>query len=202
MRKIVQAVIVVALIAFVAVGTKVLPIDGDSAPGPSAFDPATFGATQFPKIEDFVSAHAVEAKELADAIAADLADAAEKYATTGPSGPVYSVEITGVVGQADAGIAPIAVTGLSPDLQIRVQFGPAVNGTDLRDVAGDIEFGQFRNQIEYQNAAAAINDELKAKTLSSIDVSSLSGKTVTVVGAFTFVSPTAWFVTPVEVQTE
>ena len=42
-----------------------------------------------------------------------------------------------------------------------MQTGPAINGTDLRDAPGEIKFGQFTNQIEYQNAGAALNNAMK-----------------------------------------
>ena len=75
--------------------------------------------------------------------------------------------------------------------------GPALNGTDLRDATGQIEFGQFRNQIEYQDAGSAINNEVKTAVLGGIDPASLSGKTVSVIGVFKLVNPKNWVVTPV-----
>jgi ABC-type branched-subunit amino acid transport system ATPase component len=58
-----------------------------------------------------------------------------------------------------------------------VQTGPAINGTDLRDATGTIEFGQFTNQIEYQDAGSAINNEMKKAVLAGLDPSALTGKT-------------------------
>ncbi len=76
---------------------------------------------------------------------------------------------------------------------IRVQTGPAVNGTELRDATGEIQFGQFKNQIEYQNAGAALNNEMKKQVLQCVDVENLNGKTVSVVGVFKVVNPkTGW----------
>ncbi|MDQ1130047.1 DUF2291 family protein [Microbacterium sp. SORGH_AS_0888] len=122
------------------------------------------------------------------------------YAVTSSGGPVYSVTFTGVVGTGNAGIYDVAVEGVPSTLRIRVQTGPAINGTDLRDATGDIAFGQFKNQIDYQNAAAALNDQVKSTVLASVDTAALTGKTVTVTGAFTLVNPTAWLVTPVSLE--
>ena len=83
-----------------------------------------------------------------------------------------------------------------------MQTGPAINGTDLRDATGEIKFGDFKNQIEYQNAGAAINNAMKAAVLAGIDTASLAGKTVTVTGAFTLVNPKNWLVTPVEITVQ
>jgi predicted lipoprotein len=88
------------------------------------------------------------------------------------------------------------VAGVPSDLLIRVQTGPAINGTDLRDATGTISFGQFSNQIAYQNAGSALNDKLKQQVLSKIGTASLTGKTISVVGAFQLINPKGWLVTP------
>lgn len=85
---------------------------------------------------------------------------------------------------------------------IRVQTGPAINGTDLRDATGAIAFGQFVNQIDYQNAGSALNKEMKKQVLSKIDASKLAGKTISVVGAFKLINPNNWLVTPVKLDAQ
>ena len=102
--------------------------------------------------------------------------------------------------KASHGIYYIDVTGISAPLRLRVQTGPAINGTELRDVTGDINFSQFTNQIEYQDAGSALNKELKKLVLDSIDTSALTGKTVAVVGAFKLVNPKNWLITPVTLE--
>lgn len=198
-RRIIGIAAIVVVLAWIALGTKVVSNDDPLVQGEQTLDPAAFGAEQFPLIQEAVADRAVDAVELAEAIAADPAAAAEEYAVQSSGGPVYAVEFTGVVGDGQSGIHAIEIDGLPEDLLVRVQFGPAVNGTELRDATGEISFGQFRNQIEYQNAAAAINDELKRVVLADIDTAALPGSEVTVVGAFTLVNPKAWLVTPVEV---
>ena len=59
----------------------------------------------------------------------------------------------------------MAVEGLD-GIRVRVQTGPAINGTDVRDATGTVEFGQFKNQIEYQDAGSALNDQVKAQVLA------------------------------------
>ena len=121
---------------------------------------------------------------------------------SGPSGvgTVMPVSFTGVVGEGKSGIYSIAVDGLPPETKIRLQTGPAINGTDLRDATGEIQFGQFKNQIEYQNAGAGINNAMKQAVLAKLDSSALAGRTVHVVGAFTLVNPKNWLVTPVRLD--
>jgi predicted lipoprotein len=83
---------------------------------------------------------------------------------------------------------------------VRVQTGPAVNGTDLRDATGTIEFGQFTNQIQYQDAGSAINNEMKKTVFAGLDPDQLDGKTATVIGVFKLINPKNWLVTPVKVD--
>lgn len=192
-------VIVLALLGLV-LGTKVVPSDDPLAQGSIEFNPATFGVENFPTVQAGVVERAVDAVELQQAIAANPESAAVDFAAQSSGGPVYSVSFSGVVGEGKSGVYPVKVAGLPEDLLVRIQTGPAINGTELRDATGDISFGQFKNQIDYQNAAAALNDELKAQVLSGIEQSALVGKTVQVTGAFTLVNPKSWLVTPVKLS--
>ncbi len=81
-----------------------------------------------------------------------------------------------------------------------MQTGPAIMGTDLRDGTGTIQFGQFTNQIDYQNAGSALNKEMKKQVLSKLDTADLTGKTVSVVGVFQLTDPAKWLVTPVSLE--
>lgn len=192
--------IVVLAIVGMALGTKVVSADDPIIQGPQKFDAQTYGAEKFPTVQKGIDARAVEAPTLNSAITADPKAAESKYAVPSSGGPVYSTKFTGVVGEGQSGIFKVTVDGMPDDLLIRVQTGPAINGTELRDATGEIQFGQFVNQIEYQNAAAALNDELKTQVLSAVDRSSLTGKTISVVGAFTLVNPNAWLITPVQLD--
>ncbi len=131
---------------------------------------------------------------------ADKKAAGEKYGVATSVGPVIPVKFTGVAGEHKANYNTVTVEGLPAELSVRVQTGPALNGTDLRDATGQIEFGQFKNQIEYQDAGSAINNEVKKVVLAGIDPAALNGKTVTVIGAFKLVNPKNWIVTPVRLD--
>ena len=81
-----------------------------------------------------------------------------------------------------------------------VQIGPAINGTALRDATGQVDFNDFVNQVEYANAATALNTEMKADVLQGLDPQSLVGKKVTVVGATAPLNPEVITVTPVSIE--
>ena len=203
--------VVVVVLAGVVLGTRVVSDDDPLVQQTAEFDAATFGGEHFPEVQDAVADRAVDAPRgagaragaatgVGEAMAADPAAAAEEYAVPSSGGPVYAVTFTGVVGEGQSGIYPVAVEGMPADVLVRVQTGPAINGTDLRDATGEITFGQFTNQIDYQDAAAALNEELKREVLAGIDTAALAGRTVTVTGVFTSINPASWLVTPTRID--
>jgi predicted lipoprotein len=200
LKLIISAVFAVAVVGAIALDTKVVAIGSESDVRKQAFSPETYGAEQFPKIQADIEKRAVAANELATAIVADKKAAGEKYGVATSTGPVIPVTLTGTFSTRKSSINEIKIDGLPPETVVRVQTGPAVNGTDLRDATGTIEFGQFTNQIQYQDAGSAINNEMKKVVLSNLDVETLDGKSATVTGVFKLINPKNWLVTPVKVE--
>jgi predicted lipoprotein len=191
--------IAVLVVAAIAADTKIVRIGSSADVQAQVFSPDSFGDKQFPRIQAFVESHAVEGPALAAALAADKAGAAKKYGTPSSVGTIMPVKLTAVAGQATAGVYDLTVAGMPPDIHLRVQMGPAINGTELRDAPGDIAFGDFKNQIEYQNAGSAINRAMKKAVLAPVDTGSLTGKTLDIVGVFRLINPKNWLITPVAV---
>ncbi|MDR7142657.1 DUF2291 domain-containing protein [Rhizobium sp. BE258] len=200
LKLIVGVAFVVAVVGAIALDTTVVKIGSENDVRQQVFSPETFGAEQFPKILANVQERAVPAADLAAAIAADKKAAAEKYGTATSTGPVIPVTLTGTFGARKSNTNELKVDGLPPETVVRVQTGPAVNGTDLRDATGTIEFGQFTNQIQYQDAGSAINNEMKKSVFTGLDPETLDGKSATVVGVFKLINPKNWLVTPVKVE--
>ncbi len=206
-KRIIGIAAVVVLIGLMLLGTKFVPAGSTLGAGPEAFDPAAYGAKQFPIQQQLITSAAVDAETLGKAIAADQTAAGEKYGITSNDGASTQVPVkfTGVVGTVpDAGYTPVKVSGLPSGTKIAVQLGPAVTGTDLRDFGGKTSLNQFENQIQFQNAGDAINDQLK-QVLSKADggdPSSLEGKTITVTGVFSLVNPQQWNVTPATIEVQ
>ncbi|TCU29351.1 putative lipoprotein [Rhizobium azibense] len=199
-KLIASSVLAVVVVGAIGLDTTVVKIGSADDVRQQAFSAETFGAEQFPKIKANVEDRAVAAAELAAAIAADKKAAAEKYGTATSTGPVIPVALTGVFGARKANTSEMKVDGLPPETVVRVQTGPAVNGTDLRDATGTIEFGQFTNQIQYQDAGSAINNEMKKAVFAGLAPELLNGKAATVVGVFKLINPKNWLVTPVKVE--
>ncbi len=197
--KIVAATTAVVLLGIIAASTKIVQIGSIDDDRKKAFSKEEYGAATFPDVFKFVIEHAVDVKELGPAIAVDPSAAGKKYGTATGTGPVIPVKFTGVAGEVSSGIYKVAVDGLD-DVLVRVQTGPAINGTELRDASGTISFGQFTNQIEYQDAGAAINNAMKKAVLQPVDTANLAGKKIAVTGAFKLINPKGWLVTPVKLE--
>ncbi len=199
-KAIVGGVLVVALVAAMALDTRVVHKGSEQDVQADVFSAEAYGPAHFPEVQADVEKRATDAAPLAAAIAADKAAAGKEYGVATSSGPVIPVKFTGVVGEGKSGIYAVAVEGLPPEVKVRVQTGPAINGTELRDATGKIVFGQFVNQIQYQDAGSALNNEMKKVVLAGVDTANLTGKTISVVGVFKLVNPKNWLVTPVKVS--
>ncbi|MCA1287166.1 DUF2291 family protein [Salipiger bermudensis] len=199
-RGLILGAVALCVVAAMALDTTVVTIGSDEDTRVAGFSPDAYGAEQFPRIREDITTRAVDAATLAAALAEDKAAAAAQYGTGGAM-PVLPVRLSGTVGEGKGGIYDVAVEGVE-NVRIRVQTGPAINGTDLRDAPGDIAFGEFKNQIEYQDAGAGINRAMKAEVLEGLDTSDLTGKQMTVTGAFKLINPKMWLITPVEVSVQ
>ncbi|OCX61715.1 hypothetical protein BFP70_14595 [Thioclava sp. SK-1] len=196
-RKMIAGAALITLIGAIALDTKIVTIGGEDDLRQQAFNPDLFGAQEFPRIRDIITQQAADASTLMQALHMDKAAAIAKYGTMTGAFPVLSVSVTGTVAPGKSGIFPIVVHGLPKDVKIRLQTGPAINGTELRDAVGDIAFGAFKNQIEFQDAGAGINRAMSAAVLTDLDRAALPGRTVSATGAFTMINPKSWLITPV-----
>ncbi len=201
-RRDVAALAVLIVLIAMGFGTKTVKIGADAAGRSGAFSPEQFGQNEFPKIQSAIEKRAVDAASLAVAVAKDQTAAVKTYGVPANTGPEMSVKFTGTVGEGQSGVYRVAIDGMPATVTVRVQTGPAINGTDLRDATGTITFGQFVNQIEYQNAGSALNNEMKKVVLSKVDTGKLPGRKITVVGVFELINPKNWLVTPVTLSVQ
>ncbi|SNT76521.1 DUF2291 family protein [Paracoccus seriniphilus] len=198
----ISVALAVLVLAGIAVDTTVVHIGSDQDVRAQAFSPDSYGESEFPRIQSIVKDKAVDAATLAPAVLADKKAAAETYGTPASTGAIMFVTARGKVLDGKSGVYKLLVEGVPEEITLRVQTGPAINGTDLRDAPGDIAFGQFKNQIEYQDAGSGINRAMKAAVLDGLDLSDLTGKTIEVTGTFRLINPKNWMITPVELKVE
>ena len=147
----------------IALDTTIAPIGSDADVRQQAFSPDAWGKAAFPRVQGVILEKAVDALVLAPAVMTDQVAAGKHYDTAASTGSIMRVRLTGVVGQARSGLYALAVNGTPPEIKVRLQTGPAINGTDLRDAPGDIDSGVFKNQIEYQDAGSGLNRAMKRR---------------------------------------
>ena len=201
-RLIAVGIVVVVLVAMFF-GTKIVTGDGAAADS-GKFNAAEYAAEKWDsEILPAILDNENDLVEVATAIAADPAEASSEFGVVeGTSAPVYTVSFTGVAGLYEAGVMPVTVDGLPAGVTIRVQMGPAINGTAIRDASGTVHFPQFTNQIEYQDVGSELNNLVKTTVLDGFDPVALNGTTVTMTGSFQLINPTSYLITPVEIESE
>jgi predicted lipoprotein len=198
--RLVGAIVCALVLVALALDTTTRSDKAPRVTGRVAFDPAAYGSKTYPKVVSEVEKRAIPVTDLVPALEKDADAAGEQHGVRQGSSP-YNFAVTGegVAGNAEGGLLPVKVKGLE-DANVALQIGPALNGTALRDVVGFITFNQFINQVDYADAATALNNQVKAKVLKGIDPASLEGKTVRFTGAFTLLVPNAITVTPVGLE--
>ena len=169
--------------------------------GREAFDAAKFGEENFPKVLGELEQRAVELTELVPELDKDADAAGERYGVRQGASPYnFAVRGTGTAKAPDGNIVEVDVDGVPSDVTVSLQIGPAINGSALRDASGLFDFNDFLNQVDYAGAGTALNTEVKTTVLNDLDREALDGKTVTFLGAFTYLAPTAITITPAQLE--
>jgi predicted lipoprotein len=157
------------------------------------------------KVLPVVQEKAQDIAKILPEIRADPAAAGQKYGRRESTNPYsYIVKGTGKVTEvhteSQAGTIILEVPGL--DEKIALQIGPVVRGTALRDATGAAPFDQFTNQLDYADVSKEMNTRAVKTAFAGVDASTLSGKTITFFGAFTFDprSKGPVLVTPVRIE--
>jgi len=208
-RTLLRSVPVLATLVAVAAcsgvpGLYVVERAGQAAAGPAKFDATTYvDGIWDSKVVPTVTAGAVPADKLLPALRKDQKTASTTYGRQSGSGAPYAfmVKGTGKVTEVDengaVGTLRVNVPGAGSDINLAI--GPAFVGTAIRDVVG-LDFSQFTNQLDYADAATALNAKVKNTVVDKIDLRSVKGKKVTFTGAFSVLDPSSVLVTPVTLE--
>jgi predicted lipoprotein len=195
------AFVIVAIAATLSV--KVVSLEDAAAAEKGTFDPATYAEERFSsKIAPAIVSDAHDLTTLLNDLAGGAKEADLGNTSGASSAYSFPVSFTGVAGTPAGAILPVTVPGVPEGVTVQVQIGPALNGTALRDVTGTVSFNEFTNQLQYQQVATELNNQVREKVLADIDPASLPGKTITVTGAYTRVNPALVSVVPVELEVQ
>ena len=191
----IRGALIAALVAAALPGCKIIKTptaeEKAAAAAKDAFDPnAKVEAIWQSQAVPYFEKRAGELKDVVAAVAAGADQAGEKYGNPKKqaSSPwTYAVKFTGKVVAADTQ-SRAATLDMDADgdgkADAKVQIGPALRGTALRDTLDFVNFNEFKNQIEWAQFGKAFNEKANTAFLSAIPRDGITGKTVTVVGAF------------------
>lgn len=164
------------------------PADGASADPDGALIAQVLTDTYDAKLRPLIAGEATDAASLLPAIASDLAAAgtASGHRGGGEGGSwTFAIKGKGVVTaenrQSKAATLDLDVTG-DGKADLKLQLGPVVKGSALRDIAPFYDFTAFRDQIQFAKLGRALND--KATSGLSLPAEALTGKTVSFLGVF------------------
>ncbi len=93
-------------------------------------------------------------------------------------GSVVAVETKSRAGYVDVD------TDADGKADIRVQIGPAIRGTAIRDSLDFVNFNEFKNQIEWAQFGKSFNVHVNDALLAKLPRDALAGRRLKAVGAF------------------
>lgn len=142
------------------------------------------------KARPSIEKRAGDFKQVMTLVAANADDAGAKFGHREKEGNApwtYVVKFEGKITATEtasrAATIDVDVDG-DGKADLKVQIGPAIRGTALRDSLDIVNFNEFKNQIEWAQFGKSFNEKVNATVLASLPRDALPGKTVKVTGAF------------------
>ncbi len=204
-RKMVPILTTLAALVFLALvglyGFTVVKIeDAQKAIQSEAFDPVAYvdkiwSSKLLPAFDNSVELSAILAEMNPDANGTESKDKltaiAKKYGliTVGEA-HVYRVQGAGKIVKVNTevslGTVEVALDNYNGPIKVLLYVGTRIpsDETSVRDAAGFISFGDFKEQTEYGKVGSEINKRVLTDVLGSLDKNNLNGKTVSFKGAF------------------
>ncbi len=192
--------VAVLLVVGMAATTKWLTPEKRDELIPPPFSAATWASEEFPGISDTVVERAVDLNVLIPAMEEDESAAFSQYGVDSGGKFTVPVTVTAPVDAADENFIELKLDEF-PKYTVRVAAGNTYNGVAVRDVTGEVSFGDFKDQTTFQQVANELKDVGLSEVIDPIDRGALSGKTITVYGAWVSGGPAETFIIhPVKVE--
>jgi predicted lipoprotein len=152
-----------------------------------------------------VTEQAISLTELLPQIEANQNAAIEAHGRrsgTGNYSFLTSVTATGreLNTESQAGLLLLDVPDYSGPAQIALAVGPVIRGDAVRDGVGFIQFNDFVNQMDFAAVSRALKERVTQDVLAPLDLESLVGKQLRIVGAFTLTNPADIVIAPVQIE--
>ena len=158
------------------------------------------------KVEPEMAANAVDLKEILAALKKDPEAAQKKYGRRKDETAVFNFLVKGTetiksvnTGSA-AGVLELDLANPSGGGGVKLQIGPVIKSSAIRDGLEFIHFGDFTNQLDFANISKELNFYVRDNVVSGIKWTGLAGKRVAFVGAFAEDPTGAVLITPVKIS--
>jgi predicted lipoprotein len=174
----------------------------------NSFDASKFIETEWDgKIVPTVESKSAEMTEVIKEMSNNLDDAGKKYGLrSGEQGNSWNFLVKGkgkilnVNKESRNGYIEVDLLPCDEKADIRIQVGPVIKGTSVRDSMEFIKFDDYKNQMVFAEISSAINKWINEQIVSKMDFTTAKGKEVEFAGAFTADSSNVISITPVKIQ--
>ncbi|OBZ94877.1 hypothetical protein ADU59_13775 [Pararhizobium polonicum] len=142
------------------------------------------------KVIPFLEKRAGTFQEVSALAASDLNAAAAKYGHKEKEGSApwtFAAKVSGTIIKAETtSRAAYLDTDVDGDgkADVRIQIGPVIRGTAIRDSLDFVNFNEFKNQIQWAEFGKAFNVHVNGLTLEKLPRDGLEGKKVEALGAY------------------
>jgi len=172
-------------------GCKILPTPKKGEDTAGAFNPDKMADDMWAsRVLPYLEQRAGSFSEVKALAKGDPAAAGAKYGNPKKQATApwtYAARLEGRVvawnTQSRAGTIDVDVDG-DAKADVRVQIGPTIPGTALRDTLDFVDFNDFKNQIDFAQFGKALNVHADKTVLSKLPREGLDGRTVKVLGSF------------------
>ncbi len=142
------------------------------------------------KVIPFLETRAGTFQEVSALSKSDLDAAAAKYGHKEKDGTApwtFAAKVSGTIVKAETkSRAAYLDTDVDGDgkADVRVQIGPVIKGTAIRDSLDFVNFNEFKNQIQWAEFGKAFNIHVNGLTLEKLPREGLEGNHVEALGAY------------------
>lgn len=142
------------------------------------------------KVIPYLQTRAGSFQDVAALSKSDLDAAAVKYGHKEKEGSApwtFAAKVSGTIIKAEttsrAGYLDTDVDG-DGKADVRIQIGPVIKGTAIRDSLDFVNFNEFKNQIQWAEFGKAFNTHVNGLTLEKLPREGLEGKRIEALGAY------------------
>ena len=160
------------------------------------------------KIEPELVRDAVDVREVVAALKKEQEAAERKYGRRQDETALFNFIVKGretikaVNTESAAGYVELTLADSSGGDTVKVQIGPVIKSSAVRDVLSFIHFGDFVNQLDFANISKAINFHVRDQVVAGIREKAKAGKHLAFVGAFSEDPSGKVLITPVQLSVE